>query len=226
MEKIFISIYSIAALSQMLLLINFICSILTPSNSLDKSLNLHFPLKGGIYVILHGGNNVDLNYHYSSPRQKYAIDIAKINGWGWRKTPFNKMDSLESYNIYGDTLYSPIAGEVVKVVDSYSDLGANPYKNMNEIEKSNMIVIRNNEYYVFLLHLKQESALVKEGQHVDNMMPIAKVGNSGYSSEPHLHIHAMKKTTKDSPAISIPITFDGQSLKRNDLVWNTGLIFR
>ncbi|MNZ94966.1 Peptidase family M23 [compost metagenome] len=97
---------------------------------------------------------------------------------------------------------------------------------MNEIEKSNMIVIRNNEYYVFLLHLKQESALVKEGQHVDNMMPIAKVGNSGYSSEPHLHIHAMKKTTKDSPAISIPITFDGQSLKRNDLVWNTGLIFR
>ncbi len=42
-------------------------------------------------------------------------------------------------------------------------------------------------------------------------MVIGKVGNSGNSSEPHLHIHAEKDGE------GIPVLFDSRFLKRNYL---------
>ncbi|WP_375162965.1 hypothetical protein [Paenibacillus peoriae] len=57
---------------------------------------------------------------------------------------------------------------------------------------------------------------------------MAKVGNSGYSSEPHLHVHAIEHDNKRDyfNGTSVPITFNGNYLKRNDLLFNQTLIFR
>jgi murein DD-endopeptidase MepM/ murein hydrolase activator NlpD len=53
---------------------------------------------------------------------------------------------------------------------------------------------------------------VAEGDNVKEMDPIGLVGNSGNSSEPHVHIHAEKD------GIGIPIKFNDQFLIRNNLI--------
>jgi murein DD-endopeptidase MepM/ murein hydrolase activator NlpD len=45
---------------------------------------------------------------------------------------------------------------------------------------------------VYYQHLMEDSLLVKKGQKVKAGQWIAKTGNSGNSSWPHCHIHAMK----------------------------------
>ncbi|OOQ96677.1 peptidase M23 [Bacillus cereus] len=47
--------------------------------------------------------------------------------------------------------------------------------------------------FLFLAHLKKGSIKVKEGQHVNEGEVLAQVGNSGSSSEPHLHIHHQRQ---------------------------------
>jgi murein DD-endopeptidase MepM/ murein hydrolase activator NlpD len=76
----------------------------------------------------------------------------------------------------GTPLVAPRAGTVE--VRAYQSGGAGHY-----------LVIRGDgesRWYVFM-HLKSGSPLVSEGDHVAAGQPIAQVGNTGYSSGPHLH---------------------------------------
>lgn len=49
---------------------------------------------------------------------------------------------------------------------------------------------------------------------------IAEVGNSGESSEPHLHIHAQMPGTPNVPfgGVPVPMRLEGRFLVRGDLV--------
>src|SRR5690606_7128195 len=46
-----------------------------------------------------------------------------------------------------------------------------------------------NDEYVFLAHLRRGSVAVKEGDTVAEGQVLGRCGNSGNTSEPHLHIH-------------------------------------
>jgi murein DD-endopeptidase MepM/ murein hydrolase activator NlpD len=52
--------------------------------------------------------------------------------------------------------------------------------------------------YAFYAHVRPGSVLVRPGDRVTKRQEIGRVGNSGNSSEPHLHFHLM-----DSP---LPLT--------------------
>ena len=94
---------------------------------------------------------------------------------------------------------------------------------------ANMVIIKHRDIYMLLLHLQKGSLRVKEGDTVKKGQWIANVGNSGYSSEPHLHLHAVKapdETNGDFTGPPVPLLVDGVSLKRNDLIWNGRIIFR
>ena len=63
--------------------------------------------------------------------------------------------------------------------------------------------------------------MVTTGDIVKKGQPIARVGNSGRTSNPHLHIHACSGT--DTSKIlhggnGIPIYFDGKFPVRNDRI--------
>jgi len=65
--------------------------------------------------------------------------------------------------------------------------------------EGNHVYIKIDEMGTFLLlnHLKKGSVLVKVGDHVNEGDIIGKVGNSGSTSEPHLHIqHQRQNPTK------------------------------
>ncbi|SCM93778.1 Cell wall endopeptidase [Bacillus mycoides] len=59
----------------------------------------------------------------------------------------------------------------------------------------NHIYLRLDETGTFLIfaHLKKGSIKVKEGQYINEGYVLAQVGNSGSSSETHLHIHHQRQ---------------------------------
>ncbi|MBO1915549.1 M23 family metallopeptidase, partial [Microvirga sp. 3-52] len=68
------------------------------------------------------------------------------------------------------------------------------------------------EAIIYLMHMQQESVSVTEGEEVTTGQLLGKIGNSGNTSEPHLHIHA------ELDGVGVPITFEGKFLVRNSIV--------
>ncbi len=72
---------------------------------------------------------------------------------------------------------------------------------------------------VLLAHLQRGSLTVRAGETVEVGQAIAKIGHSGNTTEPHLHIHARKENTGKSllDGEAMPITFSNRFLARNSL---------
>lgn len=186
------------------------------------SVNMAFPLQGSNYYISSGGSNSVLNLHYKpqTPGQMYAIDIEKLDGWG-RYTRNLIRNQLEDYLIFGETVISPCDGRVIEVRNEVSDHPPFEYDPVSG--SGNYVLIESNGgYHVFLLHLMQGSVLVQSGDRVVVAEPIGRVGNSGFSTEPHLHIQVSQVTQTDSlaPEVGVPVLFRGQFLVRNSLFSN------
>jgi murein DD-endopeptidase MepM/ murein hydrolase activator NlpD len=94
----------------------------------------------------------------------------------------------DDYYAFGKELIAPCDGEVVTVIDGIED---NIPGEMNPIYlPGNTVVIKtaNNEF-LFFAHFKQNSIKVKQGQKVKKGDVLGLCGNSGNSSEAHLHFH-------------------------------------
>lgn len=104
-----------------------------------------------------------------------------------------KSSKLKDYGIYGARVTAPASGTVVSINNDEKDLvpGSDDFQSM----AGNHIYLRLDETGTFLVlaHLKKGSIKVKEGQHVNEGEFLAQVGNSGSSSEPHLHIHHQRQ---------------------------------
>jgi murein DD-endopeptidase MepM/ murein hydrolase activator NlpD len=74
---------------------------------------------------------------------------------------------------------------------------------------------------VLLAHLQRDSVTVRAGDTVEVGQAIAKIGNSGNTTEPHLHIHARKANPNQSllEGEAMSITFFNRFLVRNSLVF-------
>ncbi len=146
---------------------------------------LLLPFKGE-WTVTWGGDTKELNYHVESEAQKNAFDLIITNNKGIS----HKTDGIanEDYYAFGKDLIAPCDGEVVLVVDGVKDNipgTLNPF-----FISGNTVVIKtiNNEY-LFFAHFKQHSIVVKQGQKVKQGQLLGLCGNSGNSSEPHLHFH-------------------------------------
>lgn len=138
------------------------------------------------WTVIWGGDTKELNYHVESVAQKNAFDIVITDSTG-KSYRTNGLKN-EDYYAFGKELYAPCDGEVVLVVDGVKD---NKPGDMNPVYvPGNSVIIKAgaNEY-VLMAHFKQHSIKVKEGQQVKAGDLVGACGNSGNSTEPHLHLH-------------------------------------
>lgn len=73
-------------------------------------------------------------------------------------------------------------------------------------------------FFVVLAHLRRGSIRVGRGDALQTGDLIGEMGNSGNSSEPHLHIHAQRGLPDGAPLGGQPLglTINGRFLVRND----------
>lgn len=179
-------------------------------------LQLSFPLKDGRYYVLQGGSSIFTNpFHRKDPAELYAIDIVKLNSAGNRARGLFP-SSPSKYSINGATVFSPCAGEVIESAGGLPDNKPGDVDSYNPA--GNYLVIDCDGASVWLSHLLNNSLLARRGDRVREGQPIAQVGNSGNSMEPHLHIHAVRSipngTNKEE---AVPMVFEGRFLAINSV---------
>lgn len=173
------------------------------------TIDVAFPLKSGTYYVLQGGASAVTNPFHALGGSKLALDIVKLNWFGNRADGIAPQ-ALSSYKIFGAKLYSPCQGNILKVRDSLPD---NPPGNPDaEHPEGNYIVLKCAEADIFMAHLKQGSIKVAQGEVVTVGQPLAEIGNSGNTLEPHLHIGATKNS------IEMGLRFNGRALSINSVV--------
>lgn len=181
------------------------------------AVSLSFPLQDSSYYVGQGGNSHFLNYHNPNPAQQYALDIVALNGLGARASGLYPSE-LEKYVIYGATVYSPCTGTVLEAVDGLPD--QIPPARDTENLAGNHVIIECQGVQLVLAHLQEGTVQVTSGESVDEGQPLGKVGNSGNTTEPHLHIHAVANDSggdsiKVMDGEGVPLLFDGKFLVRN-----------
>jgi murein DD-endopeptidase MepM/ murein hydrolase activator NlpD len=138
------------------------------------------------WTVFWGGDTKEQNYHIISEAQKNAFDliITDKNGKSYKTDGHTN----EDYYAYGKNLIAPCNGEIVLVVDGIKD---NKPGELNPIYvPGNTVILKtSNNEYLFFAHFKQHSIKVKQGDKVKQGQLLGLCGNSGNSSEPHLHFH-------------------------------------
>lgn len=181
----------------------------------EEPVYLDFPLEDGWYYVGQGGNSPLINYHNTYRPQQYALDIVALDAWGRRATGLYPSE-LSRYVIFGKTVVSPCDGTVTAAVDDLPDL--RPPETDEENLAGNMIVIECRGVNIVLAHLQRGSVTVRVGDRVSSGQRIGKVGNSGNTTEPHLHIHAVRA---DIPSAiegqGVPIVFEETFPVRNSM---------
>lgn len=140
----------------------------------------------GEWTVFWGGDSKEQNYHVSHKAQKNAIDVIITDDSGKSFKTDGKTN--EDYYAFGKELMAPCDAEVVLVVDGVKD---NVPGTLNPMFVSgNTVILKAGENeYLFFAHFKQHSIVVKEGQKVKRGELLGLCGNSGNSSEAHLHFH-------------------------------------
>ncbi|MBV7529319.1 M23 family metallopeptidase [Chitinophaga sp. sic0106] len=181
-------------------------------------INLTFPFKKGNYFVLQGGKGLPTNlFHFSLRGAVYAMDIVKLNNFGGRADRiFSK--KLNDYEIFGDTVYAPCDGRVVRAYGNNPD---NIPPNMKRGPRNtNQVLLETPNSYIFMGHLRMNSVIVHEGQEVVTGQPLACIGNSGFSTEPHLHIQVHFKQPGIPWYLGYPlyIHFNGKGYLMNEVI--------
>jgi hypothetical protein len=197
-----------------------------------RTVALTFPLRSGQYHIVNGGSTALVNAHVrmlTSDRfrryrgSSYGIDIVGLNLLGTRASGPGPRDPAQ-YAIFGDTIYAPCEGVVIRSEDGLPDL-APPEVDRTHLA-GNFVMLEcgdMGEFHVLLGHMQSGSVQVHPGDYVTLETPLGAVGNSGNSDEPHLHVHAQRPGRIWDLFVGdpLPVRFDGRYLVRNDRIIST-----
>jgi Peptidase family M23 len=131
--------------------------------------------------------------------QRYAIDwvqIQKVDGayTTWKGAE----DKNESYFCYDQPIYSVGAGKVVGMADGLPENVPHSGKYAVELSFDNaggnhVVVEIAPHRYVLYAHMKPGTVRVKVGDTVGVGDILGHVGNTGSSTEPHLHMHIVDR---------------------------------
>lgn len=190
------------------------------------AVDLASPLGPGTYLVANGGAAPSVNAHAAWLDQSVAahrqywgtaqgVDLVALDRWGLRADGLLPADP-RAYIIFGMPVVAPCEGDVLVAIDGLPDM---PVPQVDHAHLAgNYIILRCAGADILLGHFQRTSVIVRAGQRLRVGEPIAQVGNSGNTSEPHLHVHAQMPGTLGAPfsGAPIPIRIDGRYLVRND----------
>lgn len=183
----------------------------------ETKAGLRLPFEGDWYVFW-GGREPEANYHVVDAGQRFASDFLVIRDGS---SHAGDGASLEDYHCWDQPILAPAAGTVVATVDGLPDLAIGEMDPQNPAGNHIVIDLGNDEY-AFLAHLREGSVTVGEGNQIESGQEIGRCGNSGNTSEPHLHFH-LQNTPVLGEGEGLPAFFnaylaDGEAVERGEPV--------
>jgi Peptidase family M23 len=163
--------------------------------------------------------------------ERFAIDFVQLGADGKTYTGDPKKNS--SYHAYGAAILAVADGVVVDVSSGIQDNvpGATVQPlTLRTISGNYVIEDIGNGAYAFYAHLKPGTSKVYVGAHVKRGQVIGSLGNTGNSSEPHLHFHVISRPFPLS-GNGLPYAFDhfsivpghaNESAKEIEFVFDSG----
>jgi len=122
-------------------------------------------------------------HHVAARSQRFAYDMTLIkNGRSYK----GDKRANASYFAYGQEIHSPASGTVIEIENNEPEVAPGE---ANAAARGNYVLIEVQKgLYLYATHLIPGSLSVKPGQEITEGQLLGKVGNSGHSTEPHLHI--------------------------------------
>ncbi len=160
------------------------------------------PVKGSYYLF---SNQSSMEYHYwyaafiggeIYTSEKFAFDLTRGNEL-WDNTYSGDPKVNTSYHAYGNPLYAVASGKVLKVVDGRSENSGDAHDApllTNDAYYGNYLILDiGGGCYAAYMHCKPHTFLVATGDTVAEGQQLVSLGNSGNSTEPHLHFQLNEK---------------------------------
>lgn len=188
----------------------FVLLLVRPPVSNQAPTEVAVPVRGR-WVALNGPGSAVPSHGTKAYGQMYAVDVlhpsgevAPSLGWGLRaRRP-------KSYTSFGEPVLAMMSGKVIRIQDSQGDHGARDtwplliymltlegflreLAGVSRIFGNHVIVEHADGTYAAYAHLQRTSASVRVGQRVQEGQQLARVGNTGNTSEPHLHVQLMDR---------------------------------
>ncbi len=178
-------------------------------DNMQSDIEFSLPFSGA-WVVINGGVVKKISHSWDLPTQRYAYDFIKLDENANSFT--GNFKAATSYHCYGKEVLSPADGIVVEILSNQPDsiISVKGVADCTAKDiRGNYIIIKHAEdLYTILAHLKKDSICVKEGEHIFRGQRIALCGNSGNSSEPHLHFQVQTGISFFFSA-GVPIRFSG-----------------
>lgn len=167
--------------------------------------HLRLPFEpGNTWTVVWGGDTRALNYHVDYPDQRHAYDILIArNG----VTHDGDGTQLDQYYAWGKRVTAPASGAVIEVVDDLPDNKPGIRDPLHAAGNHVELDLGNHEY-AMLAHMQRGSIRVKPGDRVAPGQWLGLCGNSGNTSEPHVHFHVQDASPLFKPGVyGLPATF-------------------
>jgi murein DD-endopeptidase MepM/ murein hydrolase activator NlpD len=173
-----------------------------PSSHDDAPSSVRFtlPLDGRIRVAW-GGASARVNYHAGIPAERWGYDLlVTVDGVSHQGTGA----AVADYHAYRQPVLAPASGRVVATHDGEPD--SRPGRG-DPASGGNFVVLEvAPAQFLFVAHLQAGTIVPAPGEWVRRGDLLGRVGNSGNSSEPHVHLH-LQDTPEPGQGEGIPFFF-------------------
>ena len=189
-----------------------------------------FPLKGRWFIA--AGPSLH-SHHRWAAIQEFALDIIKLGD----DTATHPGDGsrAKNYFSFGAPIYAAADGIVVAVADEFEDdvslqqigesdedfqaranarQGELAAKGVEAVLGNHVIIDHGNNEFGYYAHMELGSVAVKVGDAAKKGQLIGALGNSGNSTQPHLHFH-IADGPNAATSRGLPVTFENISVFEN-----------
>lgn len=170
------------------------------------------------WFVFWGGRTLAENHHAASKPQRFACDLAIMKD-GLTHSGDGK--KLADYYCYGMSILAPAEGTVVWTCDSLPDQEPGVMDPAHPVGNG-VVIDHGNGEFSLLAHLQPRTQRFKLKDRVKTGDELGKCGNSGNTSEPHLHYHLQDgpdiMTAEGLPAIFAGLCVDGKKVEKSQPV--------
>ncbi len=162
----------------------------------------------GAWTVVNGGVSKKTSHSWDIPTQRYAYDFLILDEKG--RSFCGEGIAATDFYCYGKAVLAPADGIVEEVCTENPDSPITAERDATcsgRDIRGNYILLRHGEReYSLLAHMKPGSIIVMVGQSVKRGEKIGECGNSGNTSEPHLHFQVQAGKSFYS-SFGLPIAF-------------------